>query len=57
MTQKGFALLQKAAPTHVDGVRRCLVDLVGDEDFAAVGRVFNAVTDNLIEANPAADIR
>jgi hypothetical protein len=30
---------------------------VGEEDFAAVGRVFNAVTDKLIETNPSADIR
>ena len=34
-----------------------LVDLVDDDDFEAVGRVFDAVTDRLIEANPAMDIR
>ena len=57
LTDKGMAVLEEAAPTHVDGVRRLLVDLVGEEDFAVVGRVFNAVTDNLVETNPAADIR
>jgi DNA-binding MarR family transcriptional regulator len=57
LTPQGFAVLQAAAPTHVAGVREFLVDLVGEEDFAAVGRVFNAVTDKLIETNPAADIR
>jgi DNA-binding MarR family transcriptional regulator len=57
LTQTGFARLQDAAPTHVEGVRRFLVDLAGEEDFAAVGRVFNAVSDNLVEANPDADIR
>ncbi|HSE07883.1 MAG TPA: MarR family transcriptional regulator [Nocardioidaceae bacterium] len=57
LTQEGFSVLQAAAPTHVEGVRRFLVDLAGDEDFAAVGRVFNAVTDKLVEANPDADIR
>jgi DNA-binding MarR family transcriptional regulator len=57
LTQTGFARLQDAAPTHVEGVRRFLVDLAGEEDFAAVGRVFNAVTDNLVEGNPDADIR
>lgn len=57
LTDKGFAALEAAAPTHVAGVRQFLVDLADDEDFAAVGRVFNAVTDKLIEANPAADIR
>jgi hypothetical protein len=41
----------------VAGVRRFLVDLVDDDDFEAVGRVFDAVTDHLIEANPALDIR
>ena len=39
------------------GVRRMLVDLVADDDFDAVGRVFDAVSDSLIECNPAADIR
>ena len=36
---------------------RDLVDLVDEDDFEAVGRVFDAVTDRLIEANPALDIR
>ena len=57
LTQKGFARLQDAAPTHVEGVRRFLVDLAGEEDFAALGRVFNAVADSLVESNPDADIR
>lgn len=57
LTEAGFARLEAAAPTHVEGVRRYLVDLASDEDFAAVGRVFDAVADNLIEGNPAADIR
>jgi DNA-binding MarR family transcriptional regulator len=57
LTPKGVDLLEAAAPTHVEGVRRFLVDLAGDEDFAALGRVFNTVTDKLIETNPAADIR
>jgi DNA-binding MarR family transcriptional regulator len=57
LTEEGRRALSEAAPTHVAGVRRLLVDLVDDEDFAAVGRVFNAVTDGLIEGNPAMDIR
>ena len=57
LTDKGMEHLEAAAPTHVEGVRQFLVDLVGKEDFAAVGRVFNAVADELIEGNPAADIR
>jgi DNA-binding MarR family transcriptional regulator len=57
LTEQGYALLQAAAPTHVRGVREYLVDLAGPADFEAVGRVFNAVTDRLVEANPAVDIR
>ena len=57
ITESGVAALGEAAPTHVAGVRQFLLDLAGDEDFDALGRVFNTVTDKLIEANPAADIR
>ena len=57
LTEQGRAALADAAPTHVAGVRQFLVDLVADEDFEAVGRVFDAVTDGLIKDNPAMDIR
>ena len=57
LTEQGRTALANAAPTHVAGVRQFLVDLVDDDDFEAVGRVFDAVTDRLIEANPALDIR
>ena len=57
LTERGREALREAAPTHVAGVRRFLVDLVGEKDFEAVGRVFDAVTDRLIDANPALDIR
>ncbi|HET6626747.1 MAG TPA: MarR family transcriptional regulator [Nocardioidaceae bacterium] len=57
ITDRGVDALREAAPTHVSGVRRFLVDLAGDDDFDALGRVFNTVTDKLISANPAADIR
>ncbi len=57
LTEQGRQALADAAPTHVAGVRRLLIDLVDEEDFQAVGRVFNAVTDGLIEGNPAMDIR
>lgn len=57
LTDQGRATLERAAVTHVSGVREFLVDLADEEDFAAVGRVFDAVTDKLVEANPAADIR
>ena len=57
LTDHGRETLVDAAPTHVAGVRRLLVDLVDEADFEAVGRVFDAVTDKLIEGNPAMDIR
>lgn len=57
LTDEGFARLEQAAHTHVEGVRRLLVDLASDEDFAAVGRVFDAVADTLIESNPSAELR
>ena len=56
-TERGYALLVEAAHVHVTGVREYLVDLAAPEDFAAVGRVMNAVTDRLIECHPEADIR
>ena len=57
LTERGHDLLVEAAPVHVQGVREYLVDLASTEDFAAVGRVMNAVTDGLIECHPEADIR
>jgi DNA-binding MarR family transcriptional regulator len=57
LTDRGMQALEGAAPTHVAGVRALLLDLAGEEDFEALGRVFNTVTDKLIETNPAADIR
>lgn len=58
MTHKGRDLLVDAAPTHVRGVRQHLVDLASREDFAALGRIFDEVSDRLLRDMPAgADIR
>jgi DNA-binding MarR family transcriptional regulator len=57
MTDKGMALLEEAAHVHVTGVRNNLVDLVNDEDFAALGRVMNAVADHLVTSHPEVEIR
>ncbi|GAA1392570.1 MarR family transcriptional regulator [Luteococcus peritonei] len=43
LTDKGYELLEQAAPSHVSAVRRVLVDNVSEEDFAALGRVMRAV--------------
>jgi DNA-binding MarR family transcriptional regulator len=57
MTDLGYALLANAAPCHVEGVRRNLVDLVSSDDFDAVGRVFNAVSDHLVTRHPEIELR
>jgi hypothetical protein len=38
-------------------VRDYLVDLVSPADFASVGRVFNAVSDYLVDCHPAIEMR
>jgi DNA-binding MarR family transcriptional regulator len=57
MTPKGYELLVRMADIHVGGVRDHLVDLVSSEDFAAVGRVMNAVCDHLVAAHPEMEMR
>ncbi len=57
LTARGLRTLEEAAPGHVSAVRRFLVDLADPDDLAAVGRVFDAVSDALVQNNPAADIR
>ena len=52
MTEKGYDLLVRAAPCHVESVRRNILDLVPAEDFAAVGRVFDRVSDHLVNRHP-----
>ncbi|MDX6251362.1 MAG: hypothetical protein QOF10_4722 [Kribbellaceae bacterium] len=47
LTEAGFTLLEQAAPFHVAGVRENLVDLVSPEDFAAIGRVFDTVSEHI----------
>jgi DNA-binding MarR family transcriptional regulator len=57
LTARGYDLLVEAAHVHVTGVRQYLVDLATPEDFAALGRVMNAVSDELIECHPEAELR
>jgi DNA-binding MarR family transcriptional regulator len=54
MTDLGEQTLVQAAHTHVQGVRRWLVDLASSDDFEAVGRVFDAVADSLASPENAA---
>ena len=43
MSEAGFDLLKKAAPAHVDSVRRVFVDAMSPEDYVALGRAMSAV--------------
>ena len=47
LTDAGFAALVAAAPTHVDGVRRHLVDLLGSTEFANLGVACSQVAEHL----------
>ena len=58
MTTRGRDLLELAAVTHVRGVREHIVDLASSDDFDALGRIFNEVSDRLLRGLPEdADIR
>jgi DNA-binding MarR family transcriptional regulator len=58
MTAEGRRVLVEAAPTHVRGVREHLVDVASQDDFAALGRIFNEVSERLLAGRPEeADIR
>jgi DNA-binding MarR family transcriptional regulator len=43
LTSQGLELIQAAAPSHVETVRRHFVEVMSDEEYAALGRVFSAV--------------
>ena len=57
MTEAGWQLLVQMAPVHVQGVRENLVDLADPDDFAALGRVMDAVADHLVVAHPEMELR
>lgn len=57
LTDDGYAMLRTAAPSHVETVRQSLIDLVAPDDLAALGRVMDAVCDQLIDAHPERELR
>jgi len=57
LTDKGADLLVRAAPSHVSAVREHLVDLADPDDFAALGRVMDAVSDHLVGDRPSIEMR
>ena len=52
LTDKGYALLEDAAPLHVESVRNALIDVVDAEDLQAVARAFASVADALTSGKP-----
>ncbi|MFG1639202.1 MarR family winged helix-turn-helix transcriptional regulator [Amycolatopsis sp. NPDC049252] len=50
LTKDGVALLESAAPTHVEGVREHLIDLLSPEEQATIASAFGRVLDHLTEA-------
>jgi DNA-binding MarR family transcriptional regulator len=57
MTERGDLVLRNVAPTHVNGVRDYLVDLVDSFELDALGRVMDAVADRLISDHPGREMR
>lgn len=49
LTDKGFATLKDAAPSHVAAVRDLFVDVVTPADLTAIGRAFRSVLIRLDE--------
>jgi DNA-binding MarR family transcriptional regulator len=52
LTDAGMARLVEAAPTHVEGVRRHLIDITSPEDLAVIERVFGAVAESICGERP-----
>lgn len=55
LTPTGRRRLERAAPTHVDGVVAHLIDRCSARDLAAIGRAFAAVAEALDAADGDAD--
>ena len=53
LTDHGWDVLVAAAPDHVDGVRRYVVDAMTPEEFAALGRACAKITRALEDSEAA----
>ena len=47
ITSKGFDLLVKAVPVHLQSVRSLMIDLLSPAEIKAVGSAFGKISDNL----------
>lgn len=50
LTEKGWTFIVQAAPVHVTSVRRNLVDVLDESDFAEFGRLCRIIVDKLEQA-------
>ncbi len=48
LTEAGFAVLEAAAPSHVNAVRAIFVDRADPEDFRALGRIMQQVLEERV---------
>lgn len=52
LTEDGLELLRKAAPSHVESVRRHFIDLLDEDDLACLNRVLGKMVTHLREVDP-----
>jgi DNA-binding MarR family transcriptional regulator len=50
MTAKGMELLKKAAPHHLESVRRLMIDILNPNEIKAIGTAFNKIAENLVNS-------
>lgn len=55
LTDQGWDAIVAAAPDHVASVRKYLVDLLGPQDFAALGKACERIADNLTSDRPTTE--
>ena len=48
MSAKGRALLDRAAPVHVQSVRRLMIDLLSANEIRAIGTAFSKISTHLV---------
>ena len=53
LTDEGFAVLEAAAPIHVEAVRRHLLDPLSEADVAELGRICRTLADGLCRVDGA----
>jgi DNA-binding MarR family transcriptional regulator len=54
LTEKGYAVLEAAAPAHVAEVRRGLIDRLTPEQVLQLGEIARAICDGLTETSSQA---